>query len=324
MSHTLDTADILIASDSGDNQTVLGEILGQAGYSIRIAANGRQLMETARANPPDLILLDVRMPGMDGDETCRCLKASGRLRTVPVLLLIDSADTEEMVRGFSCGAADHITKPFRAETVLARVQTHLKLREYEKRLEQFSREISHREIAEEALRESESRLKEAQQMARLGHWFWDVKTGEVDWSPEVYRIFGLDPDTFTPQIDSILELSPWPEDHQRDRELIQKVIESHEQGTYEQRFLRPDGSVGYYASSFAGVYDENNELLVIRGTVFDITERKTALEELHILNGLFALSLQDLPLEQLLEKCVETLEQAPWASRICSSGVFPG
>jgi len=135
-----------------------------------------------------------------------------------------------------------------------------------------------------ALRESEGRLREVQKMAHLGHWRWDVKTGVVEWSEEVYKIFRLDPNEFTPRIDSILALSPWPEDHERDKELIRRAMESHEQGDYEQRFLRPDKSIGYYYSTFQGEYDDGDKLIFIIGTVQDITERKQAEEEILKLN----------------------------------------
>ncbi|MDO9326682.1 MAG: PAS domain S-box protein [Methanoregula sp.] len=137
-------------------------------------------------------------------------------------------------------------------------------------------DINARKVAEDALRESEKRLRDAQEMAHLGFWFWDIKTGFVEWSEELFRIFWLDPKEFTPQIDSILALSPWPEDHQRDRELIRRAMESHETGTYEQRFFRPDKSVGYYHSTFQGRYDDGGNLTHIVGTVLDITERKLA------------------------------------------------
>jgi PAS domain S-box-containing protein len=134
--------------------------------------------------------------------------------------------------------------------------------------------------AENAIIESESKLREAQNMAHLGFWKWDIKTGNVEWSDEVFRIFCLNPDEFTPQIDSILKLSPWPEDNQRDKELINRSIETHSPGSYEQRFLRPDNSIGHYHSTFQGRYDENGDLLSIVGTVLDITERKRAEEML--------------------------------------------
>jgi len=137
-----------------------------------------------------------------------------------------------------------------------------------------------RMLTEEALRESERKLSEAQKMAQLGNWTWDVKTGNVEWSEEVFKIFQLDPNSFTPQIDSIMALSPWPEDRKRDKELIKRAMESHERGTFEQRFLRPDKSIGYFMSSFQGIYDDNGDLVSIVGTVQDITRRKKMETEL--------------------------------------------
>ncbi len=102
----------------------------------------------------------------------------------------------------------------------------------------IGRDLTERKRTEAALQESEKRLSESQEMAQLGYWSWDVKTGNVEWSKEVYSIFRLEPSEFTPQIDSILALSPWPEDHERDKELIQRAMDTHEKGEYEQEFLR--------------------------------------------------------------------------------------
>jgi PAS domain S-box-containing protein len=141
-------------------------------------------------------------------------------------------------------------------------------------------DLTNRKLAENKLLESERKLNESQKMAQLGHWSWDVNTGKVEWSEEIFKIFRLDPKEFTPQIDSILALSPWPGDHERDRELIRKAMESHEKGEYEQRFLRPDKSIGYYFSTFQGKYDDRGNLVAIIGTVQDITERKRAEEKI--------------------------------------------
>ncbi len=129
-----------------------------------------------------------------------------------------------------------------------------------------------------ARRRSEESLREAQKMAHLGFWRWEVSTGAVEWSEEVYRIFRLDPGSFVPRIESIMALSPLEDDNQRDRELIRRATESREAGSYEQRFLRPDGGVGYYSSTFHGEYDGSGGLARIIGTVQDITERKEAEE----------------------------------------------
>ncbi|HOX28029.1 MAG TPA: PAS domain S-box protein, partial [bacterium] len=143
-------------------------------------------------------------------------------------------------------------------------------------------DITERKRAEESLRESARILKETQELAHLGNWYWDVKTGDVTWSEEVYKIFRLDPEKFKPDINAIMKRSPWPGDATRDEELIRRVMENHEKGTYEQRFLRPDGSTGYYFSSFQGIYDADGELKAIFGTVQDITESKTAENELRM------------------------------------------
>jgi two-component system, sensor histidine kinase and response regulator len=119
---------ILIVDDTPANLGVLVETLGAAGYQLMVAEDGEEaLAQIIQAQPPDLILLDVMMPGLDGFETCRRLKARPATRDVPVLFMTALNETADKVKAFAAGGVDYITKPIEHEEALARVRTHLTL-----------------------------------------------------------------------------------------------------------------------------------------------------------------------------------------------------
>lgn len=116
---------ILIVDDTPSNIQTLAAVLKETGYQISVATNGRQALEVLARTHPDLILLDVMMPGMDGFETCRRIKESPDWRSIPVIFLTSKTETTDIVRGFELGAVDYVGKPFNTHELLARVNTHL-------------------------------------------------------------------------------------------------------------------------------------------------------------------------------------------------------
>jgi len=127
---------ILIIDDNPVNLRVLGSMLEQAGFRVRLANNGNIALQSTNLAPPDLILLDIRMPEMDGYEVCRRLKANEATCMIPVIFISALHETADKVAAFKAGGRDYISKPFNSEEVLARVQTHLELYHMQQHLEQ--------------------------------------------------------------------------------------------------------------------------------------------------------------------------------------------
>ena len=132
---------ILIVDDTPENLTMLTLMLTERGYRVRPALNGQMALHAIRKLPPDLILLDIIMPDMDGFEVCQQLKAEPATRDIPVLFMSALRETIDKMRAFALGAVDYITKPFNEEEVFARVKTHLTLRNLQKRLEEQNAEL---------------------------------------------------------------------------------------------------------------------------------------------------------------------------------------
>ncbi|MEI6515123.1 MAG: response regulator [bacterium] len=126
--HAAPPPNVLIVDDVSANLELLAEILRARGLEPRPVLSGQQAIMAALADPPDLILLDINMPGMNGFEVHDRLKAESALKDIPVIFITASDETLDKVKAFSLGAVDYVTKPFRAEEVCARCETHLRLR----------------------------------------------------------------------------------------------------------------------------------------------------------------------------------------------------
>ncbi|BAY22446.1 multi-sensor hybrid histidine kinase [Calothrix sp. NIES-2100] len=153
---------ILIVDDNYDNLKLLLEYLEESGFKVLVAEDGFSAVEIAENALPDLILLDVLMPGMDGFETCQRLKSNPDTENIPVIFLTALADKVDLVKGLNLGAVDYITKPLAHDEVLARIKIHLRLQNLTKKLteqnERLEAEISERLQAEQQIREQAALL----------------------------------------------------------------------------------------------------------------------------------------------------------------------
>lgn len=144
---------ILAVDDTPASLRLLTDILRAEGYEVRSAISGQLAVHAANIQTPDLILLDVSMPGMNGFEVCQHIKENDKTRDVPVIFVSAMSETEEKLKGFELGAVDYVTKPFQREELLARVHTHLELNRLRHRLEEMVEERT------QSLIQSETKLR---------------------------------------------------------------------------------------------------------------------------------------------------------------------
>lgn len=161
---------ILVVDDTPANLEVVCETLSDAGYEVATAIDGDRALKRVQAYPPDLILLDVQMPGIDGFETCQRLKADPTTASIPIIFMTALSDADSKVKAFDLGAVDYITKPFQEQEVLARVKTHLQLRQLTKNLEQrVAEKTANLEAAFTQLQQSQLQLVQSEKMSALGN-----------------------------------------------------------------------------------------------------------------------------------------------------------
>ncbi len=167
---------ILVIDDNPTNLQVLYKALSDRGYDVLVEMDGQSGIELVKNSPPDLILLDVMMPGIDGFETCRRLQADPLTQEIPIIFMTALTDTVDKVKGLSLGAVDYISKPFQQEEVLARIKVHLKLRRLTLQLAEQNQQLEDRvekrtaklyETIEE-LKQTQLQLVQSEKMSAIG------------------------------------------------------------------------------------------------------------------------------------------------------------
>lgn len=173
---TFNKATILIVDDNQNNLKVLCDAISDSGWEILVANDGESAIEQAEYAHPDLILLDVMMPGIDGFDTCARLKSNSLTREIPIIFMTALSDTIDKVKGLSIGGVDYVTKPFHTEEVLARINVHLQLRSLNKQLEEQKLDLEKRVTARtnelsqalHELQQSQLQLVQSEKMSTLG------------------------------------------------------------------------------------------------------------------------------------------------------------
>jgi signal transduction histidine kinase len=151
---------ILVVDDIPNNVSVLFSFLSKTGFKVLVAQDGKRALQTAEQARPDLILLDVMMPGMDGFEVCSILKSQEITKDIPVIFMTALVDTIDKIKGFQLGATDYLTKPVQHEEVLARITAHLKVRKLQQQLEEKNQQLQAQTV------ELEKRQLESEAFAR--------------------------------------------------------------------------------------------------------------------------------------------------------------
>jgi two-component system, NtrC family, sensor kinase len=167
---------ILVIDDSLTNLEVLYVTLSNLGYEVLVEMDGLSAIEQVKNNPPDLILLDIMMPKIDGFETCRRLQADPETKDIPIIFMTALTDSVEKVKGLGLGAVDYITKPFQQDEVLARIQVHIKLRRLNQELDEQKQQLEERvkartaELSEalEKLQATQLQLVQTEKISSLG------------------------------------------------------------------------------------------------------------------------------------------------------------
>lgn len=266
---------ILLVDDDPAALKLLRDILSAAGHIVRPFNNGELALRSILLEPPELILLDIRMPGLSGFDICHRLKRDELTREIPVIFISAATDMEDKVKAFEEGGVDYITKPFQKEEVVARANTHIALAQTLQRLKKTAAD----------LKVSAESLRLAQSIARIGHWEWDMKSGHFICSEEMCRILDMPCTSSIIEQDAFLA-SVHPDDRERVAAHLRK-IQDGEKLDIEYRIVLRNGDVRVLHGLGQAIGSDSGTLIIgtiqsireqeqtkMLGVIQDITERK--------------------------------------------------
>jgi len=275
----------LVVDDDALFRMVVREALELSGLKVCEAERGEQALGLFATSRPDIVVLDVLMPGLDGFATCAKLRGSVGGSRVPILIVTGLDDTEAIVRAYEQGATDFITKPLNPTILSHRVRYMLRGSE-----------------TLDALLRSEARLGLTQRIAKIGNWEWRPGTNQFTASSELCRLVGIRPQDFERTFDAFLQLVH-AEDRDRVEAALKSILTRRVPCDIDHRFVLPSGVDVTVNLQAEAVFDDQMKALSIVGTAQDITARKQSEQEIHRLA--YFDSLTGLPNRVLFKDRVE-------------------
>ncbi|HLZ33044.1 MAG TPA: EAL domain-containing protein [Nitrospira sp.] len=253
----------LLVDDEESVRTFLRQALEQSGLQVCEAENGAQALEQFVSRRPDIVVLDVMMPEMDGFTVCAKLRKSVGGTRVPILVMTGLDDAASIAGAYEHGATDFISKPINPTILNHRVRYMLR--------------GSH---IVDALIRSESRLGLAQRIAKIGNWEWRPDTNEFTASSELCRLMGVRPADFGGTLDAFLQLVH-PEDQDSVARALKGILPERKPCDIDHRLVLPNGADFTVNLQAEAVFDDQLKALSIVGTAQDISERKRSEREIH-------------------------------------------
>jgi len=256
---------VLVVDDDDDLRLLVRKALEQEGFAVNEVENGKEALDVFEQTQPDIILMDVTMPVMDGFAACEKLRQLPGGGKVPILMVTGLDDHDSIDKAYNAGATDFVTKPVNLLILRHRIRYMLRA----------NRAIDDLDI-------SKDQLARTQQIARMGTWEWDIKTRQLHWSNEVYRIFVIEPESLTDPYKTFLDLV-----HPDDRKMVKKTINNdllkNKQCGIEYNILLPGDFERTIYQEGRTIFNEDGEAIRVVGTIQDITERKKAEQKIKFL-----------------------------------------
>lgn len=288
----MDAGTILVVDDELESLRLLTNILQTDGYRVRPADTGELALQSVQEKAPDLILLDMRMPGLDGFEVCRRLKARGETRDIPLMFISASQNAEERIEGMRLGAVDFITKPFVKEELLARVHNHLELgrlrAELEKRVAERAAELiaanrqleiklAERKLAVRALRETEERFRNMADTAPVMIWVSGPDKRCTFFNKVWLNFTGR---SLEEEMGDGWAAGVHPDDLDRCYQTYSSAFDARRSFQVEYRLRRADGEYRWILDTGVPRFEPGNTFVGYIGSGIDITDLKLSQERM--------------------------------------------